>query len=309
MAARRIRSDVLEGVRAFNRFYTQRIGVLRRDLLGTPFTLTEARILFELRQAGDTTASALVAALGLDRGQVSRLLAGLERRGLLARRPDPEDGRRRRVRLSASGRAAAARLDERASAEVRRLLAPLSLPARRDVLDAMATVRGRLCGGPGAAPVRLRTHRPGDIGWLIHRHGVLYDEEYGFDARFEALVADIAARFVNDHDPDRERLWIAEQAGARAGAVMLVESAPNVAQLRLLLVEPSARCTGLGTRLVGTCVRFARRQGYRRMVLWTQSNLAPARRLYARAGFHVAETRRHAGWGRPLLSESWALEL
>jgi DNA-binding MarR family transcriptional regulator/GNAT superfamily N-acetyltransferase len=297
----------VEAVRRFNRLYTRRIGALQRGHLDTPFSLTEARVLYELAHREDLTLSVLAAELGLDRGYLSRLLAGLERRGLVARRREAGDARRQPLRLTARGARAFSVLESRTREEIGGLLKELPSDARTRLTDALGAVEGLLGGKAGE--VRLRAHRPGDIGWVIQRHGELYREEYGYDGRFEALVAQIAARFVQRFDARRERCWIAERDGARVGAVFLVRKGARTAQLRLLLVEPAARGLGLGKRLVGECVAFARAAGYRRLVLWTQSELAAARGIYRRMGFRLAARERHRSFGKPLTGEYWTLAL
>lgn len=297
-------------VRRFNRFYTQKIGVLNEGLLDSPFSLTEVRVLYELAHRDAAAASELAAQLGLDRGYLSRILQRFERKGYLTRRASCEDARRRVLALTAAGRRAFAPLDARSQRQVATMLAPLGDAGRTRLLAAMNAIQATL--DPGSLrqqPVVLRGHRPGDIGWVIQRHGELYAQEYGWNEAFEALVADIAAKFLHAHDPQRERCWIAERDGVRLGCVFLVAQSRTVAKLRLLLVEPEARGAGLGRRLVDECVHFARRAGYRRIVLWTQSVLAPARRIYEAAGFRKIAEEPHHSFGHDLVAETWALKL
>jgi DNA-binding MarR family transcriptional regulator/GNAT superfamily N-acetyltransferase len=298
-------------VRRFNRFYTKQIGVLRRGYLGSPFSLAEVRVLYELAHREAPTASHLARDLGLDAGYLSRMLRGFERRGLIGRRAPDGDGRQRLLWLTRKGRRAFAPLDADAREQIGGMLAALAARDQERLVGAMRTIETLLGGAapePGAAYV-LRPHQPGDIGWVVHRHGVLYAREYGWDERFEALVAEIAARFVRRFDPKRERCWIAERRGEIVGSVFLAKRSETVAQLRLLLVEPAARGFGIGTRLVDECVRFAGRAGYRKIMLWTNSVLRDARRIYERAGFRLAHTQPHHSFGHDLLGETWELDL
>jgi DNA-binding MarR family transcriptional regulator/GNAT superfamily N-acetyltransferase len=297
-------------MRRFNRFYTQKIGVLEEGLLHSPFTLTQSRVLYELAQRERTTAADLGRELGLDAGYLSRILQGFRRQGLIVRRAAPADGRQSLLSLTARGRAAFARLDASSRAEIGALLAPLKLADQPRLMAALATVEGLLGARPAAAaPYSLRPHRPGDMGWVVHRHGALYAAEYGFDATFEALVAEIVADFVRRFDPARERCWIAERDGEIVGSVFLVRKSARTAKLRLLLVEPSARGLGLGRRLVEECVRFARRAGYRKITLWTNSVLHAARAIYEQAGFRLVDSAPHRSFGCDLVGETWELDL
>jgi len=297
----------IDAVRRFNRFYTRRIGVLRAGLLGSPYRLAEARLLYELAQGGQATASALGRDLGLDLGYLSRLLQGLKRRGLVRARRAAHDGRQSLLTLTAKGRQAFAVLDLRSREATGAMLAPLPEHDRERLVGAMRTVEGLLNNKRGE--IVLREHRPGDLGWIVHRHGALYAEEYGWDERFEALVAGIVARFVKHFDAARERCWIAEIDGERVGAVLVVKQSRSTAKLRLLIVEPGARGRGLGRRLVEECIAFARAKGYRKLVLWTQSNLAAARAIYKRCGFRRVRKERHSSFGYDLVGEFWQLAL
>ena len=297
----------IDAVRRFNRFYTRRIGVLRAGLLGSPYRLAEARLLYELAQGGQATASALGRDLGLDLGYLSRLLQGLKRRGLVRARRAAHDGRQSLLALTAKGRQAFAVLDSRSRDATGAMLAPLPEHDRERLVGAMRTVEGLLSNKRGE--ITLRSHRPGDLGWVVQRHGALYAEEYGWDGRFEALVAGIVARFVKHFDAARERCWIAESDGERVGAVLVVKQSRSTAKLRLLIVEPAARGRGLGRRLVEECIAFARAKGYRRLELWTQSNLAAARSIYKRCGFRRVRKERHSSFGADLVGEFWRLAL
>jgi DNA-binding MarR family transcriptional regulator/GNAT superfamily N-acetyltransferase len=295
-------------VRRFNRFYTSRIGVLH--YLGSDFSLAEVRVLYELAHRADPpTATELCRELGVDAGYLSRLLRGFERRRLITRTRSDVDGRRSHVGLTAAGRAAFAPLGARSHDEIAALLAPLAEPDQQRLIEAMQTIEGILGGRDRTPPVTLRPHRPGDMGWVVQRHGALYAEEYGWDERFEALVAGIVARFIERYDAARERCWIAEKDGERVGSVFLVHRSATVAQLRLLLVEPSARGLGVGTRLVAECERFAREVGYRSIVLWTNSVLTAARRIYEAAGYHLTKKERHTSFGHDLVGETWEKRL
>jgi DNA-binding MarR family transcriptional regulator/GNAT superfamily N-acetyltransferase len=311
----------VEALRAFNRRYTQRLGVLRAGLLDSRFTLPQSRLLWELAHAGDAepTATSLAHALELDLGYVSRLLRGLRERGLVATRRSPHDARRQPLALTAAGRRAFAPLERASRAQIGTLLAPLADAEQAAVVDAAATVR-RLLDGPVAAadgaPVTLRRHRAGDIGWIVMRHGALYAQEYGWDTRFEALVARIGAEFIERFDPAVEACWIAERDGRPLGCVCLVRARddrgrvrPGVAQLRLLLVEPAARGLGVGRTLIAACEDFARAAGQRRIVLWTNSVLHAARHLYEQAGYRHTGSEAHRSFGATLVGETWELDL
>jgi DNA-binding MarR family transcriptional regulator/GNAT superfamily N-acetyltransferase len=304
----------IQAVRRFNRFYTARIGALREGLAKSPFSLTEARVVYELAQRDRTTATELVEELGLDAGYLSRILRGFEQRGLIERTPSESDGRRSLLSLTDEGRAAFAELDAGSRREVEAMLAALPADEQRRLVGSMETVEtllGGRVGEAGRVPYLLRPPQPGDMGWVVHRHGVLYAREYGWDEHFEALVARIVADFVRDFDPKRERCWIAERDGEMVGSVFLVRhpDEEGVAKLRLLLVEPSARGLGIGERLVRECIRFARQAGYRRITLWTNSVLHAARRIYERAGFRLVHEEPHHSFGHDLVAQTWELEL
>jgi len=303
--------DRVASVRRFSRFYTRRIGVLHEGLLGSPLSLAEGRVIWELAQRETATAAELAAELGLDPGYVSRILGGFERRDLIDRRPSERDGRQSDIALTEEGRALYATIDTKSREEVAALLGDLEDADQARLVEAFETAE-RLLGQPrkpaGPAYI-LRPHEPGDIGWIIHRHGVLYAEEYGFDTRFEALVAQIAAAFIENFDATRERCWIAERAGAIVGSVLLVRESEEVAKLRLLYVEPWARGLGIGSRLVAECVRFARQRRYRRITLWTNDVLISARRIYQAAGFRLVNEEPHRSFGSDLVGQTWELPL
>jgi DNA-binding MarR family transcriptional regulator/GNAT superfamily N-acetyltransferase len=297
-------------VRRFNRFYTRRIGVLHERFLGAPYSLPQARVLYELGQRGETTASELGADVDLDLGYLSRLLQGLRRQGLVQGQASKEDARRVHLSLTAKGRRAYQSLDARSREEVAGMLGKLAAPEQAKLLGALQTVEKVLeTNSTDENPVTLRSHRPGDMGWVMHAHGRLYFEEYGWDERFESLVAGIAKDFLDHLDPSRERCWIAEIDGEPVGSVFLVKESKTVAKLRLLIVEPKARGRGLGRRLVEECIAFARAKGYRKLVLWTQSNLAAARKIYAKSGFRRIKRQPHQEFGVRLLGEYWELRL
>jgi DNA-binding MarR family transcriptional regulator/N-acetylglutamate synthase-like GNAT family acetyltransferase len=300
----------IDAIRRFNRFFTRRIGVLREGLLHTPYSLTEARILFEIANHDDLSASDLSRELGLDPGYLSRILAGLERRYLIEKTPSESDARRRLLALTPEGRDAFSLLDARSREEVTEMLGELSEVEQRRLLEAMRTIERILDKGfKYSEPFFLRTHEPGDMGWVVHRHGVLYAREYGWDERFEALVARIIADFINNLDPARERCWIAEMEGERVGCVFVVKASDEVAKLRLLLVEPKARGLGLGSRLVKECIRFARSRGYKTLTLWTNSVLDAARHIYEEQGFVLVEEEEHHSFGKGLVGQNWKLAL
>src|SRR5262245_34439853 len=310
--------DRVDAVRAFNRYYTRKIGVLHEGLLHTPFTLTEARLLWELAHRPALTASALANELDLDAGYLSRLLKGSRDRRLIRTTRSRDDARQVELELTAAGQKAFAPLDRRSRDEVGKLLATMPEGDQVELVAALSNVRC-LLEGPGAkpAPFILRPHRPGDIGWVVARHGALYAQEYGWDMRFEALVAEIAARFVNEFDAARECCWIAERDGANVGCVFLVQArdekthAPiaKMAQLRMLLVEPAARGMKLGDTLVRECESFARGAGYTSIRLWTNHVLLAARAIYAKHGYKLVARRRHKGFGHDLVGDTWELAL
>lgn len=311
-SSRRGAGQSVDTVRRFNRFYTRRIGVLNEGHLASPFSLAEVRVMYELAHRATPTASELARDLALDTGYLSRILRRFERRGLLVRRASPADGRRTLLALTAEGLSAFGTLDARAHDDVATMLHALPLTEQRRVLGAMRTIE-RTLGAPrdGAAPTpyRIRPHQPGDMGWVVHRHGALYAREYGWDEQFEALVAEIAAKFLRRFDPERERCWIAEQDDEIVGSVFLVTRSKTVAQLRLLLVEPEARGLGIGNRLVDACIRFARAAGYRKVVLWTNDVLHSARRIYEAAGFRLVREGPHHSFGHDLVEQTWELVL
>jgi DNA-binding MarR family transcriptional regulator/N-acetylglutamate synthase-like GNAT family acetyltransferase len=303
--------DRVASVRRFSRFYTRRIGVLHEGLLGSPLSLAEGRVIWELAQRETATAAELAAELGLDAGYLSRILGGFERRGLIDRRPSERDGRQSDIALTEAGRALYATIDAKSRKEVAALLGELDDADQARLVEAFGTAEhllGQRRKGTGPAYI-LRPHQPGDIGWIIHRHGVLYAEEYGFDTRFEALVAQIAAVFIENFDDVRERCWIAERAGVIVGSVLLVRESEEVAKLRLLYVEPWARGLGIGSQLVAECVRFARQRRYRRITLWTNDVLVAARRIYQAAGFCLISEEPHRSFGCDLVGQIWELPL
>jgi DNA-binding MarR family transcriptional regulator/N-acetylglutamate synthase-like GNAT family acetyltransferase len=301
----------VDAVRRFNRFYTRRVGALREGLLGSEFSLPEARVLYEVAQSKNPTSTRLALDLDLDAGYLSRLLRSLRKRGLVRATAALRDARCRLLSLTPAGRKAFSLLDRRSREEVSGMLSKLPGAAQSRLVDAMKTVEALLDERQDSdeARITLRDHRPGDLGWVVHRHGALYAQEYGYDERFEALVAGIVAKFVQDFDPACERCWIAELDGEAVGSVFVVRQARTVAKLRLLLVEPRARGLGLGRRLVEECIRFARGKGYRKLVLWTQSDLDAARAIYRSCGFRLVNSEKHASFGAKLTGEYWALKL
>ncbi|MFD7656384.1 GNAT family N-acetyltransferase [Actinosynnema sp. NPDC059797] len=293
-------------VRAFNRFYTRVIGVLDRGYLHSPYSLTEVRVLFELA-GGPCEAPALRASLGLDAGYLSRILGRFERDGLVHREPSPNDPRRHVVELTGTGREVFAGLDERSDAGIGALLDGLAPADRDELVAAMRKVERLLTGAPRA--YLLRPLRPGDLGWVVNRHGVRYAEECGFDQTFEAMVARVAGEYGERHVPGREAAWIAEVDGEPVGSVFCVRVDDRTAKLRMLLVEPAARGLGIGARLVDECLRFARRAGYARMELWTVAGLAASRHLYEKVGFTVVKSRPERLFGRDVEAQTWAVDL
>jgi len=296
-------------IREFNRFYTRRIGVID-GTASSPFSLAEARVLYELAHREQPTATDIRKELGLDAGYVSRILREFERRKLVTRERSKTDERQKYLSLTAKGRRAFAPLDERSNCDVAAMLEELSPAARRQLVDSAQTIRSLLGDKPEPkAPYLLRQHQPGDMGWIVHRQAMLYAEEYGWDGSYEALAAEIVADFIKNYDPKRERCWIAEKDGARVGAVFVAKASDEVAKLRLLHVEREARGLGIGKRLVEECIRFARQAGYQKITLWTQSILHTARRIYGQAGFRVVHKKQHHSFGKNLTAETWELDL
>lgn len=297
-------------VRRFNRFYTRQIGLLQQRFLQSPFSLSEARVLYELANHEQITAKQLSGELGLDAAYLSRILGGFSRRRLLARRESALDRRQTLLRLTARGKEAFAKLNAAQRNEVAALLERLTDEDQQRLVESMAAIEGLLGATPEQkVPYVLRTHQPGDLGWIVHRHGILYAREYGWDERFEGLVAEIVANFIKSFDPRRDRCWIAEVDGQNVGSVMVVRRSKTVAQLRLLLVEPKARGLGIGTRLVDECIRFARLAGYRKLILWTNDVLLAARRIYEKLGFKLVNEEPHQKFGQGLIAQTWALRL
>jgi DNA-binding MarR family transcriptional regulator/N-acetylglutamate synthase-like GNAT family acetyltransferase len=313
MKSNTLRSELqsqIAAVRRFSRFYTRKFGIIEPKLLDSPWTLQEARIIYEIAERQTCTATDLVRALGLDAGYLSRTLQTLQRRQIVARKPLKTDRRAAELTLTAKGRAAFAELDGRSRSEVAGLLGRLANADRTAVIAAMTAIEQAL-EPPAQQPAGflLRSHRPGDIGWVVSRHGALYAEEYGWEIGFEALVAEIAAQFIRSYDASREHCWIAEIGGEPVGSVFLVKASDEVAKLRLLLVERKARGLGVGRALTEQCIRFARAAGYTSITLWTQSILVAARGIYQRAGFQRVKEERHHSFGADLIGETWELNL
>lgn len=299
----------VSAVRAFNRFYTRKIGVLD-GMASSPYSLAEARVLYELANRQQPTATDIRKELGLDAGYMSRILRNFECRKFVRRERSKVDERQRVLSLTAKGRKAFVPLNARSEHDISAMLNPLSPTQRKQLVDAVQTVR-RLLGDhvQPATPYLLRQHEPGDMGWIVHRQAILYAEEYGWDGSYEALAAEIVAQFIKNYDPKRERAWVAEKDGERVGAVMLVKESNEIAKLRLLHVEHRARGLGIGKRLVEECVRFARQAGYRKMTLWTQSILHAARHIYKAAGFEIVHEQNRHSFGKDLTAETWELNL
>lgn len=300
----------VESIRRFNRFYTKRIGVLHEGLLKSPFSLTEARVIYELAHHEKVTATELGNELGLDAGYLSRILRDFQRRRLIDKQPSKTDGRQFILNLTESGQEAFATLNARSHNEIEAMLNELSPDNQTHLIEAMRTIEELLSVQPEhRVPYILRLHQPGDMGWVVYRHGVLYAKEYNWDEQFEALVASIVAEFIQHFDPKRERCWIAEKDGENVGSVFLVKQSDTVAKLRLLLVEPKARGLGIGARLVDECIRFARQAGYAKITLWTNSILLAARHIYEKTGFNLVHEEPHHSFGHDLIGETWELTL
>ena len=294
--------------RHFNRFYTRQIGLLDRSLNGSGRSLTEARVLYELAHADNLTASDFVWKFGIDGGYLSRLLREFEKEGLLEKRTSKTDRRVTHLVLTKKGRDLYATLDRLSQAAAEAVLQPLSEPQRQRLLAAMCDIEA-LLQAKDTETITLRPHRTGDMGWIVHRQATLYAEEYGWDNSYEALVSEITASFLQNFKPDREHCWVAERRGAILGSVFVVEASPEVAKLRLLYVEPAARGTGLGRRLVNECITFARDKGYERLELWTNDILTAARRIYQAADFQLIDEAPHRSFGQDLVGQTWSLDL
>ena len=304
--------DHVGAFRRFNRFHTRLVGALGDRVLGSDLSLPQVRVLYEVANAPPDRPSAanrLAQALGLDPGYLSRLIAAMEAADLLWREPSPDNAKRKVLGLTAKGRRVFARLDARSAAEVGKLLAGRTPAEQSELVGAMARIRRLLGDAPGIAPVILRDPVPGDFGWIVHKQGLLYAREYGWDQTFEALVAEIVGKFSRDFVPGRERCWVAEREGEVVGSVFVVRQDDITAKLRLLYVDPSARGHGLGRRLVDECLRFARAAGYARMVLWTNDVLVAARRIYVTAGFELVGEETHHSFGKDLVGQTWSREL
>jgi DNA-binding MarR family transcriptional regulator/GNAT superfamily N-acetyltransferase len=299
----------VSAIRAFNRFYTRKIGVLD-GMASSPFSLAEARVLYELAHRQQPTATDICKELGLDGGYMSRILRDFERRKLVRREQSKTDERERFLSLTTQGQQAFVPLDERSNRDIGAMLEELSLTERKQLVEAVQMV-GRLLGGRAEpkTPYLLRQHEPGDMGWIVHRQAILYAEEYGWDGTYEALAAEIVAQFLKNYDPKRERAWVAEKDGERIGAVFVAKESEEIAKLRLLHVEREARGLGIGKRLVEECIRFARQAGYQKMTLWTQSILHAARGIYKKAGFRILHQKKHHSFGKDLTAETWELNL
>jgi DNA-binding MarR family transcriptional regulator/GNAT superfamily N-acetyltransferase len=296
-------------LRAFNRFYTRKIGVLD-GMASTPFSLAEARVLYELAHRERPTATDIRTELGLDAGYMSRILRDFEQRKLVRREQSKADERQRFLSLTTKGRGEFAPLDERSNRDIAAMLERLSSAERKQLVEAVHTVRRLLDDKiEPQIPYLLRMHQPGDMGWIVHRQAILYAEEYGWDETYEALAAEIVAQFIKNYDPKRERAWVAERDGRRVGGVFVAKESDEIAKLRLLHVEAEARGLGIGKRLVKECVQFSRQAGYRKMTLWTQSILHAARHIYKQTGFKIVSEKKHHSFGKDLTAETWELDL
>ncbi len=299
----------IAAIRRFNRFYTRKIGVLDQQLLQSPFSLTEARVLFELAQQDDLTAREIGTRLGLDSGYLSRIVHSFTEKNLVTRKPVAEDKRQFRLSLTAKGRLAFGRLNQTSHSDVADMLKTLPSGGKQRLVEAMTTIERLLDDEARRPEVTLRMHRPGDMGWVVQQHGRLYAEEFGWDISFEGMVADIVAQFLKEFAPARERCWIAEIDSKQVGSVFLVRKSDEVAKLRMLLIDPAGRGIGLGKRLVDECIVFARQCGYRKITLWTQSMLLAARAIYENAGFVCVASEPHRSFGQDLVGETWELTL
>ncbi len=303
-------SSCVEAVRRFSRFYTREVGVLHEGYNGSEFSLTEARIIYELAHREAATASDLAKHLGVDPGYLSRLLKNLQERGVVRRQASDLDARQYLLGLTELGQQRFAALNARSRSDMARMLGALTSRQQERLMQAMSEIESLLSAEPErSAPYILRPHQPGDIGWAVQRHGELYAREYGFDDTFEALAAEIGSKFLKEFDPKRERAWIAERDGENVGFVMLVKQSDEVAKLRMLLVDPKARGLGIGKRLVEECIRFARQRGYKKMTLWTNDILVTAIHIYKQCGFKLVAEERHQSFGHEMVGQTWDLDL
>jgi DNA-binding MarR family transcriptional regulator/GNAT superfamily N-acetyltransferase len=297
-------------VRGFNRFFTKQIGVLREGLLHSPYSLTEARIIFELANQSNLTATKLGNALGLDTGYLSRILNKLEQLRLIKKNRSDDDGRQRLISLTTKGEKIFSLLDTRSNDEVSEMLSRLNESGRARLIEAMQTIEDIFNqGSKHLKSVYLRHHEPGDMGWVIRQHGLFYHQRYGWDESFEAFVSQICADFINQYDPQKERCWVAEMQDEQIGSIFCVNAGENVAKLRMLLVAPKARGLGLGTKMVKECIRFARRVGYKKITLWTNDILIDARKIYEKQGFKLVKEESHHSFGHDLVGQNWDLML
>lgn len=302
--------EQIGAVRHFNRFFTRQIGVLHEGLLHSPYSLTEARIIFELANRSNLTASDLGNELGLDAGYLSRILNKLEQQKLIEKNRSDDDGRQRLISLATEGQKVFSLLDNRSNDEVSEMLSEFKESDRVRLIEAMNTIEDIFDHGcKNAGPFYIRHHEPGDMGWVISQHGLLYHQEYGWDGSFEAFVARICADFIDHYDPQKERCWIAEMDGEPVGSVFCIKASEDVAKLRMLIVTPKARRLGLGTHLVKECIRFARSSGYKKLILWTNDILVEARKIYEKNGFILVEEERHHSYGQDLVGQNWELLL
>lgn len=303
-------SKQVEAVRRFNRFYTHQIGVLNKSMLDSPYSLTEARVLYELSQTDVTTASELGYTLGLDAGYLSRMLQNFRKKGFIRKQRSKTDGRQSILSLTEKGRDTFVELNGKSCDEVGKMLEKIAEPDRKELIQAMNRIQ-TLLGTPqtGQKAYLLRHYQPGDIGWVVQRHAELYAAAFNWGEEFEAMVAEIAANFISHYNPKKERCWIAEMDGERVGSVFLVKVSDEIAKLRMLIVEPKARGLGIGARLVEECVRFARKAAYQKITLWTNSDLHTARQIYQKAGFQLVQNDISHQFGKEWIEETWEMEL
>jgi len=299
---------IVDIVRQFNRFYTKQIGVLQESLLKSDYSLTEVRVLYEIAHHENPTATTIAEELALDEGYLSRIISSFKKKGLIAATPSKTDARQNVLSLTEHGEKLINDLNSKSHNEVAAMLESLSERNRERLVRSMKTIEDILSQKSEESYI-LREHCAGDMGWVIHRHGLLYHQEFGWNEEFEALVAEVAARFLREYNPARERCWIAEKDGEIIGSIFLVSHSKTVAKIRLLLVEPTARGLGLGTELVNECIEFARSVGYKKITLWTNSVLQAARHIYESAGFTLVEEETHMLFGQNLVSQTWELKL
>ncbi|MCK4379885.1 MAG: bifunctional helix-turn-helix transcriptional regulator/GNAT family N-acetyltransferase [Candidatus Lokiarchaeota archaeon] len=297
-------------IRSFNRFYTNLLGLLDKTLLKSAYSLTDVRILFELNHLSTSTASEIVKLLNLDPAYLSRILSSFEEKNLILKECSSKDMRKRLLSLTSTGKDLISELQERASEQIIMLLSNLTDEDQNKLVNSMEVIERILKREPEKSEFySIRSHKPGDIGYITYRHGVIYANEYQLDKTFEAYVAKHMAEFIENYDPDKDHLWIVEKGTEIVGSIAIVKEDNKTAQLRWLLVEPHIRNKGIGTKLMHEAISFSKSQGYQKIILGTFSDLKIARKLYSKNGFQLIESKNHHIWGQDLTEEQWEMIL